>query len=232
MAIYGGIIGGLIGLIIYSLVKNQSILKITDLVTPSLIIAQAIGRWGNFANQEVYGKIVTEQAQQWFPFAVYIDKLGEWHYAMFFYESMMCLVGFLILMYLFKRVKQCGVVTSVYLIFYGTERFILEGMRQESEILFIGNTNIPVSQVVSLLFVIAGLITLITILYLERRKIKLSLNQVNKKDENIINEESNFSIETSVDNINTKDEINEKINKSDDLNLGSDEDKNEKNSDL
>ena len=231
MAIYGGIIGGLIGLIIYSLVKNQSILKITDIVAPSLIIAQAIGRWGNFANQEVYGKIVTEQAQQWFPFAVYIDKLGEWHYAMFFYESMMCLVGFLILMYLFKRVKQCGVVTSVYLIFYGTERFILEGMRQESEILFIGNTNIPVSQVVSLLFVIAGLITLITILYLERRKIKLSLNQVNKKDENII-KESSFPIETSVDNTNTKDVINEKDNKNNDLTLGSDEDKNEKNSDL
>ncbi len=170
IAIYGGIIGGLIGLMLYSIIKKQSLLKVTDIIVPSLIIAQSIGRWGNFANQEVYGKVVTDPALQWFPFSVYIEKLGEWHYATFFYESMICLAGFFLLMFLFKRVKTYGIVTSVYLILYGTERFFLEGMRQESEILFISGTDIPVSQVVSVGFVLAGVILLIVtqILYKKR----------------------------------------------------------------
>ena len=121
MAIYGGIIGGLIGLILFAIIKNQNLLKITDLVAPSLVIAQSIGRWGNFANQEVYGQVVTNPDLQWFPFAVYIDKLGEWHYATFFYESMICLVIFIILMLVFRRTNLFGVVTSIYLILYGVE---------------------------------------------------------------------------------------------------------------
>lgn len=172
IAIYGGIIGGLIGLIIYSLIKKQSLLKVTDIIVPSLIIAQSIGRWGNFANQEVYGKIVTDPALQWFPFSVYIEKLGEWHYATFFYESMICLAGFFLLMFLFRRVKTYGVVTSVYLILYGTERFFLEGMRQESEILFISGTNVPVSQVVSVGFVLAGVILLIVTQILFKKRMQ------------------------------------------------------------
>ena len=174
MAIYGGIIGGLIGLILYSIIKNKNLLQITDIVAPSLIIAQAIGRWGNFANQEVYGQVVTSTAQQWFPLAVYIEKLGEWHYAMFFYESMLCLIGFILLMYLFSRTKSYGIVTSVYLIYYGLERFILEGMREESEILFISGTKIPVSQVVSVAFVVAGLIILSIVLISAHKKAKVS----------------------------------------------------------
>ena len=193
MAIYGGIIGGLIGLILYSIIKNKNLLQITDIVAPSLIIAQAIGRWGNFANQEVYGQVVTDPAQQWFPFAVYIENLGEWHYAMFFYESMLCLLGFLLLMYIFNKTKSYGIVTSAYLIFYGVERFILEGMRQESEILFIGGTNIPVSQVVSIGLVIAGIVTLIVLQVLARKRVRaLIANRQKPKisQQNFQNDES------------------------------------------
>ena len=184
MAIYGGIIGGLIGLVIFSLIKKHSLLKITDLVVPSLIIAQSIGRWGNFANQEVYGTVVTNPDLQWFPFSVYIDKLGEWHYATFFYESMICLVGFVILMLLFKKIQLGGIVTSAYLMIYGIERFFLEGLREPTEILFIGNSNIAVSQVVSICFVITGIVLLTAILIIKKRKNNLAENNNEIKKEN------------------------------------------------
>ena len=242
MAIYGGIIGGLIGLILFSVIRNQNLLKITDLVAPSLVIAQAIGRWGNYANQEVYGKVVTNPDLQWFPFSVYIDKLGEWHYATFFYESMICVIIFVILMLVFRRVKMLGIVTSLYLILYGIERFFLEGMRQESEILFIGNSNIPVSQVVSILFVIAGIALMIGVIFNERKKIKNQLNKIYLK--NNINDEldvkNSITIEKSInyknnkvntlkENLNT--EENEKNNKSN-KNLNEMEKKIEENNDI
>ena len=242
MAIYGGIIGGLIGLILFSVIRNQNLLKITDLVAPSLVIAQAIGRWGNYANQEVYGKVVTNPDLQWFPFSVYIDKLGEWHYATFFYESMICVIIFVILMLVFRRVKMLGIVTSLYLILYGIERFFLEGMRQESEILFIGNSNIPVSQVVSILFVIAGIALMIGVIFNERKKIKNQLNKIYLK--NNINDEldvknsitieksinyKNIKVNTLKENLNT--EENEKNNKSN-KNLNEMEKKIEENNDI
>ncbi len=202
MAIYGGIIGGLIGLILFAIIKNQNLLKITDLVAPSLVIAQSIGRWGNFANQEVYGQVVTNPDLQWFPFAVYIDKLGEWHYATFFYESMICLVIFIILMLVFRRTNLFGVVTSIYLILYGVERYFLEGMRQESEILFIGNSNIPVSQVVSILFVIAGLVLLMTVLIMERKKVQKQLGQARMKS--LLQSEDNESKSIVIENDDSK----------------------------
>ena len=62
-------------------------LKLIDLVIPSLILGQAIGRWGNFVNQEAFGALVTNPNLQFFPLAVYIESLGEWHQATFFYES-------------------------------------------------------------------------------------------------------------------------------------------------
>ena len=242
MAIYGGIIGGLIGLILFSVIRNQNLLKITDLVAPSLVIAQAIGRWGNYANQEVYGKVVTNPDLQWFPFSVFIDKLGEWHYATFFYESMICVIIFVILMLVFRRVKILGIVTSLYLILYGIERFFLEGMRQESEILFIGNSNIPVSQVVSILFVIAGIALMIGVIFNERKKIKNQLNKIYLK--NNINDEldvknsitieksinyKNIKVNTLKENLNT--EENEKNNKSN-KNLNEMEKKIEENNDI
>jgi len=196
MAIYGGIIGGLIGLVIFSLVKKHSLLKITDLVAPSLIIAQSIGRWGNFANQEVYGTVVTNPDLQWFPFSVYIEKLGEWHYATFFYESMICLFGFIILMLLFRKVKLGGIVTSAYLIIYGVERFFLEGLREPTEILFIGNSNIAVSQVVSIGFVLAGVVLLTAILILNRRKNiaieKVDINEHNNEEKSELKKDKNI----------------------------------------
>ena len=156
MAIYGGLIGGIIGIILYCVIRKKNFLQTLDLIAPCLIIAQSIGRWGNFVNQEVYGLQITDPSFQWFPFGVYIEALGEWHYATFFYESMLTLAGFFLLYFLFRKHLQKGVVLSAYLIYYGTVRFFLELLRAPSEILFIGDSGIPVSCVVSAVMVLVG----------------------------------------------------------------------------
>lgn len=173
IAIYGGIIGGLLGVILYSIIRKKDFLSTLDLIAPCLIIAQAIGRWGNFANQEVYGIEITDPNLQWFPFGVFIEALGQWHYATFFYESMFNLIGFFVLYMLFRKNLHKGVVTAVYLMFYGTIRFFLEMLRAPSEILFIGNSGIPVSCVVSLCFALVGLGYIIYVWQKHRRNKKM-----------------------------------------------------------
>ena len=71
MSIYGGIIGGAIGIVIYALIFKKNFFSLSDVACVSLILGQAIGRWGNFFNQEVYGFEVTNNAFKWFPFAVF-----------------------------------------------------------------------------------------------------------------------------------------------------------------
>ena len=166
LAIYGGIIGGALGLIICCLIKKQNILKIMDLAAPCLILGQAIGRWGNFINQEAYGSLVTSDILKWFPFAVYIESKGAWYLATFFYESMLSLIGFFVLLYIVRKFNITGINVACYFIYYGIERVLIEGLRSDS--LYIGSTSIRVSQLLSGILVIAGLVWL-TVLIIRNR---------------------------------------------------------------
>ena len=169
IAIYGGIIGGLIGLMICCAIKKKNVVSCTDLAAPCLIIAQSIGRWGNFINQEVYGWEITNKSLQWFPFGV---KIGEtWHLATFFYESILNLCGFFLLTHLLRKSKIRGIVTATYLIYYGVVRLFLEGLRDDFYILKIPGTQLAVSQVVSGAIILVGLVWL-TILLIKNRKSK------------------------------------------------------------
>ncbi len=175
LAIYGGVIGGAIGGIIYCLFKKQSILGTADVIAPVLLLGQAIGRWGNFANNEVYGFTVNDPAWQWFPFAVPISSGAEvkWHLATFFYESMFDFLGFFLLIVLLLKVKKHkGIVACVYLVYYGIVRYFLEGLRIPGYILFIPGTDFPVSQLVSLIVIALGIIGIVTILFLNKKKVK------------------------------------------------------------
>lgn len=148
LAIYGAVLGGVVGIAIYSSVKKIRLLKLFDICAPGLVLAQAIGRWGNFFNQEAYGPLVLNPAHQWFPLAVLIDATSEIHYATFFYESMWCLITFLILWFILrKRVKHDGDIFLSYVLFYSFERMFVEGLRTDS--LYIGATGIRVSQLLS-----------------------------------------------------------------------------------
>ena len=120
LAIYGGVIGGIVGILLFCLVKKDFKLffKICDIAAPALILGQAIGRWGNFFNQEAYGNLIIGENFKWFPFGVYIEfenftpaarqELlaaygtynieGAWFQATFFYESFWNLIGFVLLL--------------------------------------------------------------------------------------------------------------------------------------
>lgn len=154
LAIYGAVIGGLLAVFILSKWKKISFWDVTDAAVPSLILAQALGRWGNFFNQEVYGAALTSVGGQvgshlaLFPPAVFIDATQTWHVALFLYESVfnLCIFGVLLAFYL-KKPNYRGCTTWLYFTLYCLVRAILEGMRLPEYILYF--LGIPVSQLVS-----------------------------------------------------------------------------------
>ena len=151
LAIYGGIIGGLAGALVYARVKRLKLRPLVDMAIPYVLLAQAIGRWGNFFNGEAYGQVITDQALQFFPYAVHVD--GQWYQAAFFYESVADLIGFLILYFTRKRWRS-GDGLPLYMIVYGIPRFLIEGLRSDS--LYVGGTGIRVSQLLSAVLMIIG----------------------------------------------------------------------------
>lgn len=148
LAIYGGVIGGALGAWLYARRKGISFSAVADAIAPGLLLAQAVGRWGNYFNMEAYGPAITDPRLQFFPMAVLIPSAEGhvWHAATFFYESMWNLCGFIALWALRKRQRQHGNVFAWYLVIYGSGRFIIEQLRQDS--LFIG--SLRASQCLSL----------------------------------------------------------------------------------
>lgn len=157
MSIIGAILGGAFGLLLLKLIKKRSFLECADLIVVVLILAQGIGRWGNYFNNEVYGQVVENANWQFFPFAVNIS--GVWYQALFFYEFCLNIIGFVVLLIIYLKVKNKGITVASYLIYYGTIRSILEPMRQTQYILKIG--SVPVSLLISVLMVIIGIALMI-----------------------------------------------------------------------
>ncbi len=157
LAIYGGVIGGIATCIIFCLIHKFPIMKFMDLGMPSLILGQIIGRWGNFTNQEAYGNLITDAGKQFFPYGVYIEELGEWHQATFFYESLLNLLIFTFMMFVaFKvRPKKDGWMLPIYLCGYGLVRMCVEGFRADSLYIVPG---IRVSQALSVILFVIGLV--------------------------------------------------------------------------
>ncbi|MCQ2381849.1 MAG: prolipoprotein diacylglyceryl transferase [Clostridia bacterium] len=171
LAIYGAEIGGMLGVIIYCRMKKCSIFPLLDLIVPALILGQCIGRWGNYFNQEAYG-IATNLT--FFPFAVYIDALQEYHLATFFYESFMNFIGFWVILLVYFKQKKHGTSTATYLIWYGIVRAMIEPLRTDS-LLIPGTTADFVFNRISFVISIA-LIGVGVLLLLLNIKGKLSQN--------------------------------------------------------
>ena len=158
LAIHGGILATLIFTIIYTKKHKINLLKLTDICVVGLIIGQAIGRWGNFFNREAYGQITTlTHLPKFIIDGMYIDSY--YRQPLFLYESILCLIGFIILILIRKYYKKLklGQLTSIYLIWYGIIRLIIEHFRSDS--LMLG--NIKIAQIISILFIISGIIILI-----------------------------------------------------------------------
>lgn len=150
LAIYGGILGGILAGYIYCRVKKISFAAGLDLAAPSLALGQAVGRWGNFLNQEAYGRAVENPRLCFFPMAVQIE--GSWHYATFFYESLWCalIVAFILVAERKRFFRRRGDVFLTYIFLYGIERALVEGLRTDS--LYLG--PIRISQLLSLALVL------------------------------------------------------------------------------
>jgi len=176
LAIYGGIIGGFLGVILYWLFISKKQIKLyslLDILAPSLILGQAIGRWGNFVNQEAYGAIIDNPAWQWFPVAVFIEADQQYHMATFFYESMWNFLVFAFLFFYFKnsKTRKPGNVFWFYLLLYGIGRLVIEGLRTDS--LYLGDSDVRVSQWLSgILVIVSAVVLLIPVVrkYINSRK--------------------------------------------------------------
>lgn len=163
IAIYGGVLAGILFVYFYTKKKKLDTMKILDIFAPSLVLAQGIGRWGNFFNQEAYGGVTTRIALEKMHIPNFIiDNMyieGAYHEPTFLYESLVCLTIFIILMlirYLCKK-NKVGTITFTYFILYGIGRYFIEGMRLDS--LYIGPFR--VSQIVSIILIIVGIFGLI-----------------------------------------------------------------------
>ena len=170
LAITGGILGGALSVMGVCYFKKVNFFRAGDCIVVGLLLAQSIGRWGNFVNQEVYGGLVTNEALQFFPISVFIESTKEWHYAFFFYESMVTLTA-AVLMFLhawFNPKKPNGINTACYFITYGLTRAIMEPLRDGAFILNGG--GIPWSFVFSLVLLAGGLGMLGYVLITNQRK--------------------------------------------------------------
>lgn len=163
LAIHGGVIAGLIFVYFYTKEKNVSFIKILDIVAPAVIIAQSFGRWGNFFNQEAHGGITTYQNLKNMHIPEFIINgmhiEGKYYYPTFFFESIWCLIGFIILM-IARRNKNLrkGFQIGFYFIWYGIGRFFIEAFRTDSLMFF----GLKIAQIVSLIGIIIGIIIIVT----------------------------------------------------------------------
>lgn len=154
LAIYGGLIGAIGAGFIYCRAKKLSFPAMADLAAPSIALGQAVGRWGNFFNQEAYGIEITCEKLQFFPVGVYIDADRAWHYATFFYESLWCALIVVFILSMQKRgfFRRKGDAILWYMLLYGFERALVEGLRTDS--LYLG--PLRVSQALSIILVFAA----------------------------------------------------------------------------
>lgn len=159
LAIHGGIIFAIITIIIYSKKYKVNYVKIFDMAIVPLLLGQAIGRWGNFFNNEAYGSIISYARLQELHVPEFIINgmmiNGNYYHPTFFYESLWCFLGFVIVLVL-RRIKyvKYGQLTAFYLIWYGIGRFFIESLRTDS--LMIG--GFKTAQIISIIMVIIGVV--------------------------------------------------------------------------
>lgn len=165
LAIHGAIIGGLLFVIVYCLKYKVNVLRIVDICVPGVIIAQAIGRWGNFFNGEAHGPATTRaflESLKIIPnFVINGMKIsGVYYQPTFYYESLWCLLGFIIILLIrqFYKYLRIGQLTSIYFMWYGIGRFFIEALRTDSLMLY----GFKAAQVVSVLMFVIGLILFIS----------------------------------------------------------------------
>ncbi len=165
LAIHGGLFGGIIAGLIFCKIRKINFFRIIDIIAPPVILAQAIGRWGNFVNQEAYGGPTN------LPWGIMVN--GVKVHPTFLYESLGNIIIFFFLVWYRKhKRKNEGEVFALYLMLYSVVRFFVEGLRTDS-LMFLG---LRTAQIASIGMFLAGL----TIFYILRRYKKDKLDDISE----------------------------------------------------
>lgn len=159
LAIHGGIIAGILIILLYCKKYKVRSLRMFDFIAPAMILAQAIGRWGNFFNCEAHGPATTLNHLQSLHIPEFIingmNINGTYYTPTFLYESLWCLLGFIIILIIRRlKVTKVGQPFAIYLMWYGLGRFVIESMRTDS--LMLG--GFKMAQIVSVIMIFVGLI--------------------------------------------------------------------------
>ena len=169
LGIFGGVAGGVLALAIYAWRNGLSILRWLDIAAPGLMLAQAIGRWGNYINQELYGPPTTlpwgipidaeYRLPQFANLSRYPVETTRFH-PVFLYESLWNLAAFIALIVVARRFKDRlvdGDIVSLYLILYGLGRLFIEALRPDAWLV----GGIPTAQIVSAVMIVAGAVLMV-----------------------------------------------------------------------
>lgn len=149
LAIHGGLFGGVLAGVIVAKFKEMNVIKSADVMAPFIALAQSIGRWGNFVNQEAHGGPTN------LPWAITVD--GVKVHPTFLYESIWTFLIFIFLSYKTKNKDYDGQITAYYMILYSIGRFGIEALRTDS--LMLG--SLRVAQVISILLIISGFVLML-----------------------------------------------------------------------
>ncbi|MGO4889669.1 prolipoprotein diacylglyceryl transferase [Anaerobacillus sp. MEB173] len=167
LAIHGALIGSLITAYVYTNKKGVSFWRIADIAAPSIILGQAIGRWGNFMNQEAHGGPVTREFLEGLRLPEFIINQmyieGTYYHPTFLYESIWNIIGFVLLLFARKLNLRRGYLFLSYVIWYSVGRFFIEGMRTDS--LMIGDL-LRTAQFVSIVSIIIAVVLMV---YLQKK---------------------------------------------------------------
>ena len=176
LAIYGGVIGAILGIIVFCKVKKLSIGAVLDIVALGFLIGQAVGRWGNFFNREAFGATTNSFLRM----GLYNTYTGltEYHHPTFLYESLWNLTGFVALHFLSRKRQYDGQIALGYAAWYGLGRAVIEGLRTDS--LYWGAFR--VSQLVALFSVLAAAVVLIGEAFRHHDPENLFVNRVKAKE--------------------------------------------------
>ena len=175
LAIYGGVIGAAIGMVVYTRFKKISLPALLDLVAIGFLIGQAIGRWGNFMNREAFGAAT----ESFLRMGLYNTRTGtfEFYHPTFLYESLWNTAGFLLLHFLSKKRLYDGQIALGYVAWYGLGRAFIEGLRTDS--LYLGIFRI--SQLVAAISCIAAVVVLVWQHFRVHDRANLYVNRVAAK---------------------------------------------------
>ena len=176
LAIYGGVLGAIIGVVVYCYFKKIKVPALLDLVALGFLIGQSMGRWGNFFNREAFGA----ETDSFLRMGLYLStdrfptSVIHYYHPTFLYESLWNLVGFVLLHFFSKRRQYDGQVALGYVVWYGLGRAIIEGLRTDS--LYWGDFR--VSQVLAVVSCLAGATVLCVMVFRHHSADKLFVNQV------------------------------------------------------